>query len=1083
MAQYDGSIRINTNIDTSGLRQGEGEIKSSMGRIASVVNKFTSKLGAILDIGKIAEFGKEVIQAASDFEAMESQFSQVFGKLSSTASKSLSSVANQTGIVEERMQASYTQIAAFAKTMGMSASDSMDLANRAIAAVADSAAFYDRSLEETTESLQSFLKGNYENDTALGLSATEFTRNAAANRIYGRSFEELSEAQKQLTLMQMVEDANRLSGALGQASREADTWTNQTGNLSQAWTNMKANIGKFVLPIAVQAVKSITNVINAINIMLAKLYTAASAFRAFSELITGKKAQAGSSAGISKTTGTDIGAGYNEAAAGAENLASANDTAAKSAGKAAKAAKGQLSSLDKLNNLSSQNSGSSGGSGGGSSGSGMAGAVGDIDYGKVAEGETTFEKLGGTLDAIIAKVKELAGLFKKGFFEGFGNYQPRFEELKKDILSIGKTLKEIFTDPKVIAAANGFVGQLSYSLGQVVGSVASIGLTIAQLLVGGMEKYLTQNKDRIKQYIVSMLDIGTEIAKIVGNLSVALADIFSVFGGDTAQQIAGNLIGTFAEVRMLISETLLKLGRDIINMIAAPIIENKDKIKDAIEGTLQAIEPFTSGLLTAMQAVRDAVSNVYDNHLKPLFDSIAKGLSEILGKLLDGYNTYMLPVLQGLGQKFKEIMEGPFGETVNKVKDFMGSLVDAVKLLWENVLVPFFSWIAQTIMPVLAPIVNFMGNIVLTTLETIIKFIGNLADILGGIIEFVSGMFTGDWRKAWKGIEKSFGGTWGSIRTILSFSWKIIGSLVENGAALIKALLIAAWEKIKMETSIVWNAIKGIISTVWNGIKGSLKEIPEWFHQKFEDAKQNVHNAFNSIGDWFGKRYKDIQNSTKDVAVWFQQKFENAYKKATNAFSGIKKFFEGVWGNIKGAFGNITGWFKGEFADAWTAVKNVFSTGGQVFDGIKDGILSGLKSVVNAIISGINKVISIPFNGLNSSLGRLRSVKIGMISPFSWLPSIQVPHIPALATGGVIPPNREFLAVLGDQKHGTNIEAPLSTIEQAVENALKRNGGSGGIQEVTIKVPVEIDGRVLFELMRKFDTEQFRRTGRPSFQI
>lgn len=83
--------------------------------------------------------------------------------------------------------------------------------------------------------MKSFLKGNYENDSALGLSCTETTRNAAANALYGKSFNELSESQKQLTLLQMVEDANKASGALGQAARESDTWTNQTGNLKQAF--------------------------------------------------------------------------------------------------------------------------------------------------------------------------------------------------------------------------------------------------------------------------------------------------------------------------------------------------------------------------------------------------------------------------------------------------------------------------------------------------------------------------------------------------------------------------------------------------------------------------------------------------------------------------------------------------------------------------------------------------------------------------------------------------------------------------------------------------------------------------------
>ena len=143
----------------------------------------------------------------------------------------------------------------------MDTEEALGLTERAMILTADSAAFYDRSLEETTESLRSFLKGNYENDAALGLSCTETTRNAAANKLYGKSFKDLSEEQKQLTLLQMVEDANKASGALGQAARESDTWTNVTGNLRQAWKDFQATIGSNILPNMVGVVKNLVGVI------------------------------------------------------------------------------------------------------------------------------------------------------------------------------------------------------------------------------------------------------------------------------------------------------------------------------------------------------------------------------------------------------------------------------------------------------------------------------------------------------------------------------------------------------------------------------------------------------------------------------------------------------------------------------------------------------------------------------------------------------------------------------------------------------------------------------------------------------
>lgn len=246
-------------------RQATQDMKSSTEDAGNGMTSAFKKIGAAvatyLTVDAVVNFGKGCITAAADANAMASQFSQVFGDLEGTASTSLSKIADNAGISENRMKGSFTKIAAFAKTTGMDTEGALALSERAMIAVADSAAFYDRSLEETTESLQSFLKGNYENDAALGLSCTEVTRNAAANKLYGKSFNELSESQKQLTLLQMVEDANAASGALGQAARESDTWTNQTGNLKQAWTDFQAVLGANVLPLAVDAVKGMVSVV------------------------------------------------------------------------------------------------------------------------------------------------------------------------------------------------------------------------------------------------------------------------------------------------------------------------------------------------------------------------------------------------------------------------------------------------------------------------------------------------------------------------------------------------------------------------------------------------------------------------------------------------------------------------------------------------------------------------------------------------------------------------------------------------------------------------------------------------------
>lgn len=249
-----GTIAINNQEANANIDETTDKASGSQSKIVGAFKKIGTAVVTYFAVEKIIEFGGACLDAAANAQAMESQFTQVFGDMEGDAANSLSRIAEEAGIAENRMKGSFTQIAAFAKTTGMETEESLALTERAMVAVADSAAFYDRTLEETTASLQSFLKGNFENDAALGLSCTETTRNAAANALYGKSFIELSESQKQLTLLKMVEDANALSGAMGQASRESDTWTNQTGNLRQAWTDFTAAMGEYFLPVAIQVV-------------------------------------------------------------------------------------------------------------------------------------------------------------------------------------------------------------------------------------------------------------------------------------------------------------------------------------------------------------------------------------------------------------------------------------------------------------------------------------------------------------------------------------------------------------------------------------------------------------------------------------------------------------------------------------------------------------------------------------------------------------------------------------------------------------------------------------------------------------
>lgn len=207
----------------------------------------------------VKDMAGEFIDSAASVKAEASQFSQTFGEFGGEASAAIGKVAKSSGILDARLNTLGAQIYAFAKSSGGDAAESMALMETALQATADSAAYYDRSLEDTAESLQSFLKGNYANDAALGLSATETTRNAAAMDLFGKKFNDLSEIQKQQTLLQMVVDSQKLSGAMGQAAREADGWENVQGNLNEAWRQFQAKVGAPFLEQLVPVIQQITD--------------------------------------------------------------------------------------------------------------------------------------------------------------------------------------------------------------------------------------------------------------------------------------------------------------------------------------------------------------------------------------------------------------------------------------------------------------------------------------------------------------------------------------------------------------------------------------------------------------------------------------------------------------------------------------------------------------------------------------------------------------------------------------------------------------------------------------------------------
>lgn len=256
--KWFGSIGLKTDEAESGMSGIINKAEDTGNKLVSTFKKAAVAIGTAFAIDKIIDLGKVSVAAAAEAEEFAGAFEQVFKGFESEAEKSMQNVTDTIKASEGRFKESFLQISGFGKASGMDTAEAIELSNRAVIAAADYAAMYGGTLENTTESLQSFLKGNFANDAALGVSATEFTRNAKAVELYGQEFNELTETQKQWTLLAMVEEANEQSGAMGQAAREADSYANTMGELKNAWNEFLIIVGGPILKAVVPVIKSIT---------------------------------------------------------------------------------------------------------------------------------------------------------------------------------------------------------------------------------------------------------------------------------------------------------------------------------------------------------------------------------------------------------------------------------------------------------------------------------------------------------------------------------------------------------------------------------------------------------------------------------------------------------------------------------------------------------------------------------------------------------------------------------------------------------------------------------------------------------
>lgn len=901
----------------------KNNFEAQMNGIQGLAAKAGKALAAAFAVKKIIDFGRSAVQLGSDLTEVQNVVDVTFPRMSKQVDDFARNAAQSFGLSETMAKKFTGTFGAMAKAFGFSEGAAYDMSTTLTGLAGDVASFYNLSQDEAYTKLKSVFTGETETLKDLGIVMTQNALDsyALANG-YGKVTAKMSEAEKVALRYKFVQD--QLALATGDFTRTSDQWANQVRLLQLNFDSLKATIGQGLINV-------LTPVIQVINTIIGKLMSLANAFKSFTELITGKKG----AGGVASAAASGMGA-VTDAADNASSAVSGTGGAAK---KAAKDIKGMSTGIDELN-IINPDTGSGGGGSGSGAGAGGGYAADEFDMGTL---DTEADDLGNKYQALIDRARELASLFKGGFNIGFGDTSV-LNSVQQSIQGIGQSLKDIFTDPAILESANDFANRLALNLGKSVGSMVSIGATIADNLLGGIDKYLEQNSERIKQFLISMFDISGEIADIVGNFNVAFAEIFSAFRSDSTKQITADIIGIFSNAFMGATELASKFGRDVLNMITAPFIQNKDLIKQTLEDTFSAVEPILSEIKSIVDEVFTKINETYDAHVKPMLDSFTQGFTEIASKFLELYNTYFLPILAQLSERFGEFREQYLSPLIDKFMEFGGKVADAVTTLWESVLKPYVLWFMDTAAPIIAEFIQNVIDGFFNLLEGISKVIGDILTALGGLIDFVVGVFTGDWNMAWEGIKTFFSGIWSALTGIVDTAIQLIRDIINIALDYIKSAWESYWDNIKTYASNIWTSIQDNINKVTEAIK-------LWIIQKLVEIVSDWIYKWNLISTFASDTWNAIKGKATEI-------FEAIREKLSQIWDGVKYTIEEKWTAIKEWFDQI-----------WQKIKDVFKLDEmtQIGKNIMNSLWDGMKSIWSSItdwLGGIAKTIGEAFDSV-----------------------------------------------------------------------------------------------------------------------
>ena len=834
-----------------------------------------------------------------------------------------------------------------------------------------------RSITDVMERIRSGLLGNTEaiEDLGINVNVAMIESTEAFKRFAnGQSWQQLDyQTQQQIRLMAIMEQATAKYG---------DTLSNSVnGSISLFKSLMKdaaLNLGNSMLPI----INAIMPVLNSFAMVLKNVTAKLAEFIA---LMFNKKATVKD--GVGGAVG-DMGNAMKDAAGEAGDLADAVDDAGDSAGgladnlgdsakNAKKAAKELLGLLgfDEINILQKPKDddagGSGGGGGGGKGGKGKGGGGGPFkDILPEVELTDIGNQFKSIFDGLGDKLKGLFDLFKKGFDAAF---RPEgLERIKAALERIKKTLEEIATDPRVVNAFNRMTAKIAYALGQIAGSLATIGVGIGVLLTESIANGLERQKERIIRALVALFDNIGNIAEAVGNIAQAFSSAFyDVITSTGAVRIGSAIVSTLLSLTSTIVEVGSKLSGSLFKGFEKVVVTSAPKISSMLQSLLDIVAPVFETIESVVDKFGDGLSSVYDEHVAPAIDSIANAFNGLID---------IIQILwEGSWKPFAEFLSNTFGISIETVADLLGGIIlEALKLLADTIklvadgFTAFSDWCKEN-KEIISVIANVIGT--LATAWQVIKFLawaeqaGGLAgafELLSGKVSFiVSGIKSLGLALKALTFDKlvSFGETIYLnalyAKDFVVNSGKLIAQLGKTALELGKSALAwgvhAAQMGLAAAAEIAQSIAAGIAAAATWALNGAIAvltspitlviaaiaaligvgvllyqnwdTVVEFAKTAWQGLSDFISGICQAIGDFFSGLWTKLQEIFEPIGQWFSEKFQEGWDAIVNIFSGIGEWFSGVfqgaWDAIVNIFTPIGSWFGQRWADVTNALANI----------------------------------------------------------------------------------------------------------------------------------------------------------------